>query len=213
MKNFSGYRALTSRFYRLILLLLALGSMAISFLANVYIGDAGVFIITALVSSVQIFLDYFVFGGISSRQQRGMEMMKSSCFGIDLLDSALRTDMYIKAFINLSGFLGFIAAEIIYSEEVGISIVAIMLVLVMYPLTNFLTRLVLILSRRIAVTMVSQIFVTYLASSFAGFICILLSLVLPEDSGNVVIFAVITAIVFEILSILTAYLLIKDCKK
>lgn len=213
MKRFSGYRALTSKYYRLLLLLLGVAAMVLSFLANVYIGDAGVFIIISLTSCAQIFLDYYVFGGISSRHQCGMEMVKASCLGADLIDSALKTDMYIKAIFNLSGYAGFLAAELIYSDDIGISIIAIMLAVILYPLSNFLTRLILILSRRIAVTMVSQIFVTYLASMLTGLSSIIISFALPEDIDKVVVFGIVVAAIIEGLSVLTAVLLIKDCKK
>ena len=213
MKRFTEYRAFTSLYFRLILALLALVLTAAGFFADMVLGINTALIITALASTVNVFLDYYAFGGISARKQRGMEMVKSSFYGDKLIDSALKADMFIKALLSLTGFIGFIAGELYFSEEPGLSPIAITLVLILYPITNLSTRVILFISRRMSTTMVVQVFITYLASMFNSILVFIVGAIIPMESEEFSIIPVIIAVVAEALSILMAYILLADCRK
>ncbi|MBR4343761.1 MAG: hypothetical protein IKP88_13880 [Lachnospiraceae bacterium] len=212
MKRFSEYRAFTSQIYRIIIILVFISLLGVGFFSDQALGFTGAFIVTAFSSTVTIFLDYFIFGGVSARKQRGMELVKSSFKGRELLEKALKTDMYIKAFINLSGFIGFLLAEIVFSEE-GLSPLAIILFLILYPITNLTSRIILIIARRFAVSMASQVFITYLASMLNTLLLLTISFLIPLTDEGFNIILIVPVVIIEALSILTATLLLKDCIK
>ncbi len=213
MKKLTEYRAFTSLYYRLILILLALLLIVAGFFADKLLGINAVFLITATASIANVFFDYYAFGGISARKQRGMDMVKSSFYGSNLIDSALKADMYIKALLNLTGFAGFIAGELYYSEEPGLSPIAITLVLLLYPITNLTTRVILFISRRLSTTMVVQIFITYLASMFNTILIFAVSFLIPMELEEFSVIPLIVAAAAEVLSILMAIVLLTDCRK
>ena len=213
MKKLTEYKAFTSLYFRLILILLALILTAAGFFADKLFGINAVLIIASIAATVNVFFDYYAFGGISARKQRGMEMVKASFYGSRLIDSALKTDMYLKALLNLTGFIGFIAGELYFSEEPGLSPMAVTMVLLLYPLTNLATRVILFISRRISTTIVVQIFITYLASMFNSLLIFLIGYFVPFDPEEFSIIPLICAAAVEVLSILMAIFLLADCRK
>ena len=213
MKILSEYKAFTSLYFRMILILMALILTAVGFFADKIFGINAALIISALASTVNVFIDYYAFGGISARKQRGMEIVRSSFYGRTIIDSALKTDMYIKALLNLTGFIGFIAGELYFSEEPGLSPIAVSLVLLLYPVTNLTTRVILFISRRMSTTMVVQILITYLASTFNSILIFIIGSLLPMELEEFSIIPLIIALAAEVLSILMAYILLTDCRK
>jgi hypothetical protein len=113
----SPYLAFTSLGYRILHLITTLGFIMIGFLADVYIGSIGVVMISAGIPLILVFLDYFAFSGASSRKQKSMQFVKSSCKGFNFFKSALKTDIWVKQGCIVLGYLGYILAELIYFTD------------------------------------------------------------------------------------------------
>ena len=212
MKKIAEYRAFTSLYYRLALLGTFLLLTIIGVCVGLYLGVGGIFIIGAADVTVMVFSDYYIFAGVSARKQRGMEMIKASFCGYPFINKVLNTDLVIKALIILASFIGFIVAITIDGDK-DIVINSILFASMLFPLTGLSLKIVLIIARRVAVTLVAQIMITYLASIINTILCFILSAVLPLESEHFTAACIILALVFEAASVLTAVFLKKDCLK
>ena len=209
----SPYIAFTSPIYRILNLIGAILFMIVGFLSNVYIGSFGAVLIAGTVPVIIVFLDYFAFAGTSTRKQKTMNFMKSSFKGIELFKSAVKTDIYLKEICLLFGFLGYLLAEIINSSEPQFLFDAFLLVLVYLPLSEITTRVTLIIARRMAVSILTQMAVCYLCSMLMTMLMFLYSFLMPEQLGDYYFTLIIISITMEAISILCAVLLYKDCIK
>lgn len=61
---------------------------------------AGVSVLSTLIVTLEIFLDYFVFGGIASKDTNKLEYLKTSIKGMDVLKRSLIVDV-IRRFVGL----------------------------------------------------------------------------------------------------------------
>lgn len=209
----SPYKAFTSPIYRMLNVIGAILFMIVGFLSNVYIGSFGAVMITGTVPVILVFLDYFAFAGTSTRKQRSMNFMKSSFKGLELFKSAVKTDIYLKEICLLFAFFGYILAEIIRFSEPQFLFDAFLLVLVYLPLSEITMRLTLIIARRMAVSILTQMAVCYICSMIMTILMVIYSFLMPEQLGDYYLTLIIISIIMEAISILCAVLLYKDCIK
>lgn len=209
----TAYMAFTSFNYRLLCLLMTVVFMVGSFLANVYVGKIAAILLATLMPVMYVFLDFFAFSGTSSRKQRTMNFIKSSYHGTAFFRSALKTDIILKNLFLLSGYLGFIIAEIIYYTDFKSFEESMLMILVYLPITQITTMLTLFISRRLSLTLLAQVSVCYLCSMVSTLLFVIYSFLLPEEMNSVATFVIITFVVLEIIAITLAVVVYKDCAK
>ena len=209
----TAYLAFTSFSYRLLCLLMTVVFMVGSFLANIYVGKIAAILLATLMPVMYVFLDFFAFSGTSSRKQRTMNFLKSSYHGTAFFRSALKTDIILKNLFLLSGYLGFIIAEIIYYTDFIYFEESMLMILVYLPITQITTMLTLFISRRLSLTLLAQVSVCYLCSMVSTLLFVIYSFLLPEEMNSVATFVIITFVVLEIIAITLAVVVYKDCAK
>lgn len=209
----SPYLAFTSLMYRIIQILIVLISVVLGFLADVYIGNAGIVMLAAGLPLILVFTDYFAFSGTSTKKTKSMQFIKSSCKGFDFFRSALKTDLLLKHFCLLFSFLGIYLAEIIYFNDGDGFVASILLLLIYLPISQLTMNITLIISRRIALTLAVQISVCYICSMISTILLLTYSFLLPENLRDYTLPSIISFAVIEILSIIAAIILYKDCVK
>ena len=209
----SPYLAFTSLGYRILHLITTLGFIMIGFLADVYIGSIGVVMISAGIPLILVFLDYFAFSGASSRKQKSMQFVKSSCKGFNFFKSALKTDIWVKQGCIVLGYLGYILAELIYFTDSEAFFDSFLLLLIYLPISGLTTNITLIISRRIALTMAVQIAVCYICSMLSTILLLMYSFLMPEHISDYTVPAIVSFVIIEALSIIVGVILYKDCVK
>ncbi|MBR6475884.1 MAG: hypothetical protein IKS98_10585 [Lachnospiraceae bacterium] len=209
----TAYLAFTSFSYRLLCLLMTVVFMVGSFLANIYVGKIAAILLATLMPVMYVFLDFFAFSGTSSRKQRTMNFIKSSYKGTAFFRSALKTDTILKNIFLLSGFLGFIIAELVYYTDFDSFEESMLMILVYLPISQITTMLSLIASRRMSLTLLAQTSVCYLCSMTSTLLFIIYSFLLPEEMNSVATFVIIAFVVLELIAIALAVVVYKDCVK
>ena len=209
----SAYMAFTSFNYRLFCVLAATLFLVGSFFANVYVGKIAAILIATVMPVMYVFLDFFAFSGTSSRKQRTMNFLKSSYKGTAFFRSALKTDTILKNIFLLSGFLGFIIAELVYYTDFDSFEESMLMILVYLPISQITTMLSLIASRRMSLTLLAQTSVCYLCSMTSTLLFIIYSFLLPEEMNSVATFVIIAFVVLELIAIALAVVVYKDCVK
>ena len=211
--NRSPYLAFTALSYRVLHVISALGFMVIGFLANVYIGTIGTVLLSAASPLVLVFIDYFAFSGVSSRKQKNMQFLKSSCKGLKFFSAAVKTDLWVKHFCLFVGYIGFILAEVIYFINGEEFLDSLLVLLIYIPISELTMNITLILSRRIALSMVVQIGVCYICSMISTILLFLYSFLIPEHLSDYTVVIIVSFIIIQVLSIIMAIVLYKDCIK
>lgn len=211
--NKSPYFAFTALSYRILHVVTVLAFLVIGFLADVYFGNVGAVLLSASIPLVLVFIDYFAFAGTSSRKQKNMQFLKSSCKGLGFFRSALKTDLLLKHFCLLFGYLGFILAEVIYFTDSEAFIDSLLVLLIYVPISELTLNITLILSRRIALSMVIQIAVCYICSMISTILLFMYSFLLPEHISDFTLVIIISFIIIQTISIIVAIVLYKDCVK
>ena len=208
----SAFLAFTGKFFSLFYIVGAILFMVVGYLANIYMGSAGIVLIAAFPAVIIVFIDYFAFSCASSRRQASMNFIKSSYWGLDFFKSALKTDIIIKEIVMMLPFLGYILADFIAFEEnyIFADLVAI---LIFAPMIQVVSMLTLIISRRIALSMVAQMAVCYIASMIHAILSIVVSFALPTEQEGFPFYALVIFFVLEAIGILLAIFLYKDCVK
>ena len=209
----SPYIAFTTLGYRLLNILTTVLFVVIGFLADVYIGSIGVVILSAGVPLVLVFLDYFAFSGASTRKQKSMSFIKSSCKGFEFFKSTVKTDLIIKHICLLFCYIGFVLAEIIYYTDSEALINSLMLLLIYMPISALTMNITLIISRRISLSMVIQTTVCYICSMISTILLLIYSAIIPENMDDFMLPVIISFFVLGTISIVLAYVLYKDCLK
>ena len=207
------YLAFTSLSYRILHIVITLGFFVAGFLANVYIGPIGVVILSAGYPLVLVFLDYFAFSGASSRKQKSMHFIKSSYKGLSFFKSAVKTDLWIKHGCILLGHLGYILAELIYYTDSEEFLEAILLLLIFFPISGLTTNITLIISRRIALTLMVHVTVCYICSMISTVLLVTYSFLMPEHMSDHTAVMLAAFVIIETISIIVAVILYKDCIK
>ena len=211
--NKSAYIAFTAPSYRVLNILATLGLILIGFLADVYIGTVGIVMLSTFGPVVLVFLDYFAFSGASTRRQRTMNYMKSSFKGEAFFRSALKTDIFLKEICLLFSFLGYIIAEVIYFTDADSFVNGILVLLIYLPVSEITMCVTLIISRKIALSVIIQTAVCYFCSMISTFLLMFYSFIVPEQLAEYTLTFVIMFFLLEAIHILCAVLLYRDCVK
>ena len=155
------------------------------------------------------FMDYFVFSGFNSRKAQGMDLLKSSGRGSELVSKALRQDAVAKSIFSLIAAVFTLICVLKLNEEVDKPFV------ILYSIAGFATcqvicRLLLLIDRWKGLTMQTHMFIIYLGY-FAGGL-LLLPIIFLSESWSVTVMAIYAAAA-EVLSVLTGYWLVRSCTK
>ena len=209
----TAYTAFTSFSYRLLCILATAAFLVGSYLANVYIGKIAAILISTLMPVMYVFLDFFAFSGTSSRKQRSMNFVKSSHRGGKLFKSALKTDIFLKNIYLLSGYLGFIIAELVYFTDPDTFADSLLMTLIYLPMSQITTMLALLISRRISLTLLTQTAACYLCSMTSTLLFVLYGFILPDEINNYAVFIIISFVVLEAVAVLLAVAVYRDCAK
>lgn len=209
----SPYLAFTSLMYRIIQVVTLLFFIGIGFLADIYIGSAGIVVISAGAPLITVFTDYFAFSGTSTRKVKSMQFVKSSFKGLDFFKNALKTDLLLKHLCLIFSYLGYILAEIIYFIDSETLISSLLILLIYLPISQLTMNVTLIISRRISLTLAVQIAICYICSMISTVFLLMYSFLLPENMSDYTMPSIISFAVIEILSTIAAVILYKDCVK
>ncbi len=154
------------------------------------------------------FIDYQAFSGINSVKNKTMEFIRTSNYGPRLLRNAFLIDIISKNIIFLLGFGGMITFGLI--EQINIvAVLDIMLI------TAFLTNLMLITTRRMENSIMTHLLILY-AFVIVAFILIFFYSVLIsgiKDTAVRRLGDIIVTGVSAMLTVLTEWLLFRDCNK
>ena len=211
--NKSPYLAFTALSYRVLHVMTVLVFLVVGFVANLYFGSVAAVLLSASIPLVLVFIDYFAFAGTSSRKQKNMQFLKSSCKGLEFFRSALKTDLLLKHFCLLFGYLGYILAEVIYFTDGEAFLNSLLVLLIYVPISELTLNITLILSRRIALSMVIQITVCYICSMVSTILLLVYSFLIPEQISDFTLVIIISFIIIQTISIIMAVILYKDCVK
>ena len=209
----SPYRAFTSFSYRLMCILAAAAFLTGSFFASVYIGKIAAILISTFMPIIFVFLDFFAFSGTSSRKQRSMNFVKSSHKGGMLFKSAVKTDTILKNIYLLSGYLGYIIAELVYFTDLDTFADSLLMILIYLPMSQITTMLALLISRRISLTLITQTAACYICSMVSTFLFFIYSFILPDELTDIALFIIISFVVLEVIAIALAVVVYRDCAK
>jgi len=208
-KSLTEYRAFCSKGYRLINLLSLVLLPIIGYFIFALFGPAAPIAIAPIILFILVFFDYYAFSGISARNQKYMEFLKTSVKGGEILDSALRIDMIIKTLQTCAAYLGCLVSDFVNSGEYFIPFAIIIIAFI--PIAQTMTRFTLILTRRKGLTVMMQVLIVYLATTILSIISVMLVLVLPTEAPGVYYVSIPALVIFEILSVISAKLLLRDC--
>ena len=160
--------------------------------------------------AVLSFMDYFVFAGFNSRKSIGMDMLKSSYHGRKLVIAALKQDIVNKSLYILAGSTFALVSVFMFNPEIEDRLFVILYAMGAFSSAQILLRLTLLLDRAKGLTMQTHMLICYLAYALGT--VIVLPLIFASESLSVPVM-IVYAVIAEILSILTGYLLIRSCVK
>jgi hypothetical protein len=185
----------------------------IGFVLAYFMGLASALMVGPMVMTVIILIDYLAFSGISTRREKCMEIMKSSVYGKEIIDKALKTDIVIKLATMLLCFSGCLIGCIVTGAGV-------MFVLVVMLTAMVFTELALIFTRRkglsIAMqTMIIYFMVTLLEGAMVALLYAVLAAAEKETAGTepVTIVVWLITVGMAALTVIMGIVLHRDCVK
>ncbi|MBP5331996.1 MAG: hypothetical protein J6Y89_09115, partial [Lachnospiraceae bacterium] len=95
------YLAFTGRWHILIMLGMLAVAGVFDFFLSAFIWQLGIIIAPILAMGMLCFMDYFTFSGTNSKKSKGMEILRSSPCGGEVLYAALKQDIINKSLFNL----------------------------------------------------------------------------------------------------------------
>ncbi|MBO4415567.1 MAG: hypothetical protein J5824_06245 [Lachnospiraceae bacterium] len=210
------YLAFTGRWHVLIMLGLLAAACVIAFFLSALIWQVGIMIAPILSMGMLCFMDYFTFSGTNSKKSKGMEVLRSSPRGGEVLYTALKQDVINKSLFNLLVTVFIVTVIIIDRSVSGITeFEDSNLFIIAYGIAAFATgqvliRLTLLLTRSKGLTMQVHMLIVYLIF-FAGTL-IMIPLIFLTETHSLPIMCAYAA-VMEIFSVLTGKWLISSCRK
>ena len=209
-KLIAEYIAFTGKLHPLILLGLFAISCLICYVISGLIWQLSLIVAPILSMGFLSFMDYFPFAGTNAKKARGMELVKSSPYGGEILKRALKQDLIIKSlfsFILTALIVVLILTGTPRPQDIPFVIIY---AFAAYATGQLFTRITLFFTRKKGLTMQSHIMIVYIFF-FAGSL-ILLPLIFLSDTNSVPLM-LLYACAAEILSVLSAIWLLTSCNK
>ncbi len=199
----------------LIMLVLLVITCLLSFFLTL-IWQLGIIMAPSLSMIILVFMDYFIFSGTNSKRSKGMELLKSSPRGSQVLQRALKQDIVNKSVFSLIAISFTVALILIGRSASGAesfedsNLFVIIFAFGAFATGQVLTRIALLLTRNKGLTLHVHMLLAYLIF-FLG-TAIMLPLIFLSETHSIPIMSGYAA-VMEVLSILTGKLLISSCGK
>lgn len=99
MRAMKTYLTFTSRLYRWLVLIIVPGiAIGMNLVWSIKINGLNLIISCLLFVGIEIFADFYLFGGLSSKDGMGMRYLQTSVKGKQMLRTAIQTDLLVKIF-------------------------------------------------------------------------------------------------------------------
>ena len=167
-----------------------------------------------IVLYTDLLFDYMTFSGISIRQQKSMEWIKSSTVGKKLIKRALSQDLFVRASAATGGYLGVLIGAIgLEKDRLYVLLAPVVLVFLTFTVTN----LVLMIAHRTGGTMSVEFFLLGLSGMIVGeILAVVTGFVLFADGSDdliTIIKCCVARALFLGIAVVTAIFLLKDTMK
>lgn len=218
------YRAFASNSHIAIMLALFAVTCFAGYAFSLMIWQLTLIICPILSMGILCFMDYFTFSGTGSKRATGMDVVRSSYYGGEVLHKALKQDMINKSLFNLLSVafaVGCVFVSRSQAREIAeansmwegfedSNLFVIVYALGVFATSQILIRVTLLWTRSKGLTMQVHMLIVYLVF-FGGTIILLPVIFLSETHSTPIMLAY--AVVAECLSIFFANVLLKHCKK
>ncbi len=203
------YRAFTGKWNLLIHLLLFSITCLICYATSGMIWQLSVMICPLLSMMALCFMDYFAFAGTNSKRAKGMELLKSSFYGSQILKKALRQDMINKSVYHLltAAFTTIVVLCGEHERDFS-SGFAVLYIFSAFVTGQLLIRLTLLITRNKGLTMQTHVMITYFAFLIGSVVFVPLIFLSELRS---VLYMSLYLIGIESLSILSGIWLLNSC--
>ena len=218
------YLAFTGKMHVLLMFGLLAVIICCTYFLSGLIWQLGIMIAPILAMGVLCFMDYFTFSGTGSKRATGMDVVRSSYYGGEVLHKALKQDMINKSLFNLLSVAFAVGCVFVSRSQVreiaeansmwegfeDSNLFVIVYALGVFATSQILIRVTLLWTRSKGLTMQVHMLIVYLVF-FGGTIILLPVIFLSETHSTPIMLAY--AVVAECLSIFFANVLLKHCKK
>jgi len=183
--------------YLILLVLLTVGSFLLTYFTRFYHLSAGM---TALLMFIAALFDYFIFAGANAKHQAGKEVLRTSAEGDKIMQKVLAQDVTLRYVMMAGTYLSFALAALLgLGDEVPME-AAFMPILLM-PLTIIFINVMLMITRRYGLTMMSYMLLSYFMMVVGGLASVPVVLVLSINFEPLTK-TIVTAVLFPILTLI-----------